>query len=205
MVAAEKIKMGSTNERRGKETLVTVLIPDLAEFEQRIAALKKKIAELQESRKFRMRGIESLKSDQEFAKYLMLHDKIKSGAIKLTAEQAGNWLQLAKKHAGAANQLAKLNAEIGALELLVKESEEKIGSVTHDRDSVGEDIFCAIDEITGQTTGQTMTSTNGADIFNGLSGDAIRGILQKMDSHKTRIFSEDEGSIDWKYKEPESA
>jgi len=205
MIAAEKIKIASTNERRGRETLVTVLIPDLSEFDQRIAALEKKIAEAQESRKLRMQGIGALKSDQEFAKYLMLHEKIKSGAIKLTAEQAGNWQQLARKHASAANQLAKLNAEINALELSVKESEGKIDSIAHDRDSVGEDISCVIDEIVGHTVGQTMKSAIGVNVFNGMSGNDIKAILQKVDSHKTQIFSEDDGSIDWKYKEPESS
>jgi hypothetical protein len=38
-----------------------------------------------------------------------------------------------------------------------------------------------------------MKSTNGADIFTGMPGSDIRAILQKVDSHKARIFSEDCG------------
>ncbi|HEU0282573.1 MAG TPA: flagellar assembly protein A [Gallionella sp.] len=200
MIAAEKIKIATANERRGTETFVTVLIPDLSQFDQHIATLEKKVAEVKESSKARMQEIDSLKSDPEFAKYLALHERIKSGAIKLTAEQAGNWRKLAERHAKAANQLAKFNAEISALDLSVKESEEELACAMRDRDAMGEGISCVIDEVIGQTTGQTMKSAIGADIFNGRSGSDIRAILQKTDSHKARIFSRDSGSVGWKFK-----
>lgn len=200
MIAAEKIKIASADECRGKETLVTALIPDLSASDQSIATLKKKIAEAQESSKARVGEIEALKSDQEFAKYLALYERIKSGAIKLTAEQAGNWRKLAERHAKAANQLARLNAEIGALDLAVKESEEALSRTMRDRDSMGVGISCVIDKVAGHTVGQTMKSANGMDIFDDMSGTDIRVILQKMDSGKARVFSEDTGSVSWKFQ-----
>ncbi len=201
MIAAEKIKIASSDERRGKETLVTMLIPDLSAFDQSIAASEKKIAEAQESSKAKKLEIELLKSDQEFAKYLALHERIKSGAIKLTEEQAGNWRKLVEKNAKVANQAAKIDAEISALDLSVKESGEEIACVMRDRDATGEGVSCVIDKIIGHTIGQTMKSTNGANIFNGMPGNDIRAILQKVDSNKARIFSEDSGSVGWKFKE----
>ncbi|MDD5384355.1 MAG: FapA family protein [Gallionella sp.] len=201
MIAAEKIKIASADERRGRETLVTVLIPDLSEFDQRIATLQKRIVEAQESNKAKVQEIELLKSDQEFAKYLALHERIKSGAIKLTTEQAGNWRKLVEKNAKVVNQIAKLNAEISALDLSVKKSEEELASATRERDAMGGDISCVIDKIIGQTTGQTMKSANGADVFSGMPGADIRVILQKVDSYKARIFSEDSGSVGWKFKQ----
>ncbi len=201
MIAAEKIKIASAGECRGKETLVTMLVPDLSEFDQSIAALKKKIVEDRETSKTRMQEIESLKSDQEFAKYLALHERIKSGAIKLTEDQAGNWRKLVENNAKAANQLAKLNAEMSALDLSVKGYEEEIACATRDRNGMGDGIACVIDQITSHTIGQTMMSANGADVFNGMSGNDIKAVLHKVDSRKARIFSEDSGSIGWKFKE----
>lgn len=200
MIAAERIKIASADERRGKETLVTVLIPDLSGFDRRIAAAEKKIAEAQEGRKAKSAESEALKAEPEFAKYLVLHEKIRSGAIKLTAEQAGNWRKLAGKHAGAANQLTKLDAEIGALDISIKDSEAELAAATGERDAAGGDISCVIDKIVGHTIGQTMRSANGASVFNCMSGADIRVILQKMDSYKARIFSEDSGSVGWKFQ-----
>lgn len=200
MIAAEKIKIASADERRGRETLVTVLIPDLSVFDQSIAALQKKIAEAQASSKAKMLEAEALKSDQEFAKYLGLHERIKSGAIKLTAEQAGNWRKLVEKNARAANQLAKLNAEISAFDLSAKGFGDELAYAMRDRDAMGGDISCVIDKVIGQSTVQTMKSTNGADMIIDMPGSDIKGILQKVDSQKARIFSVDSGSIDWKFK-----
>lgn len=200
MIAAKKIKIASADERRGKEALVTVLIPDLTESDQHIAGLKKKIAEARENYENRIREIGALKSEPEFAKYLVLYEKIKSGAIKLTAEQIGNWRKLAERHAKATGQLAKLDAEIGALDLSAKESEKELECAARERDAMGEDISCVIDNIVGHTIGQTMKAANGADAFSGMSGTDIRVALQKMDSHKARIFSEDSGSVGWKFE-----
>ncbi|OGS98377.1 MAG: hypothetical protein A3H99_09520 [Gallionellales bacterium RIFCSPLOWO2_02_FULL_59_110] len=200
IIAAKKIKIALAGERSGRETLVTVLIPDMVEFDQRIAALQKKMAEAQESKKDKAAKIDTLKSEPEFAKYLALHERVKSGAIKLTAEQAGNWRKLVEKNAKTSSHLAKLDAELSALDLSVTEAEAEIASALRDRDAIGEGISCVIDKISGQTTGQTMRSAKGAEIFYGMPGSDIRSLLQKVDSHKARIFSEDLGSVGWKFE-----
>jgi hypothetical protein len=201
MIAGEKIKIASADERRGKETLVTLLIPDLSASDQRIANLQKKIAEAQEGKKAKAAEIDTLKSEAEFAKYLTLHERIRSGAIKLTEEQAGNWRKMAERHAKQANQLANLNAEMGALDLGINKDEEELASAASERDAMGGNISCVIDKISGLTVGQTMTSANGTDVFSGKSGADIRAILQKKDSYKAQIFSEDSGSVGWQYEQ----
>lgn len=200
MIAAKRIKIASAGESRNKETLVTVLIPDLSASDQCIADLQKKIAEAQEGGKAKAAEIEALKADPEFAKYLVLYERIRSGAIKLTAEQAGNWRKLAEKHARASSQLAKLAAEADALDLAAKQAEEELACAARGRDAMGEGISCVIDKVTGHTVGQTMKSVNGAEAFSGKPGDDIRVILQNMDSYKARIFSADSGSVGWKFQ-----
>lgn len=205
MIAAMSIKILSAGESRNRETLITMLIPDLSEFNQCIENLQKKIADYQKDSAAKMKEIESVKSEPDFAKYLALAERIKNGAIKLTQEQAGNWQKLVAKHAKATSQVTKLDNEITALESLLKESEEELAYIIRDRDASGEGITCVIDKITGLTTGQTLASINGIEIFSGMSGNDIRMFLQKVDSHKVRVFAKDDGSVDWKYKEPKSS
>jgi hypothetical protein len=45
-----------------------------------------------------------------------------------------------------------------------------------------------------------MASASGLEIFGNMSGNDIRNVLQKSDSSKARIFSADDGSIDWLFK-----
>ena len=143
-------------------------------------------------------------SNVEFAKFLGLYEKIKCGAIKLTSEQAGNWRKLMEKNAKPISQLVKLNAEASELNRLLKEFEDALACVMSTRDEIGNDISCVIDAVTGQTTMQTMRSTLGVEMLSGKSGSDIRDILQKVDSYKARLFSDDTGAFDWKFKKPES-
>lgn len=202
LVAAKKIKVASAGDCRGKESLVTMLLPDLSGFDRDMANYKAQIAEIQEAIEAKMRRIELLKSDVEFAKYLGLYERIKSGAIKLTAEQAGNWRRLTESHAIMVNKLAKAEAEVGALHLSFKEAEEGFAGVKRERDGMDEGISCAIDAVIGQTIGQTMRSAYGVEKLGSLPSKGIRDVLQKVDSHKTRFFCGDSGSIDWIPEKP---
>ena len=204
IIAGISIKILSAGESRKGETLITMLIPDLAEFDQRIEKLQSKIADNKAAIATKMREIESVRSEPEFAKYLALAERIKSGAIKLTTEQAGNWQKLVAKNANVAHKMKDLTDQINALERLSKESGEELAYVTRDRDATGEGITCVIDKVVGQTIGQTMPSGNGIEIFSGMSGNNIKILLQRVDSQKRRIFAEDDGSINWAYKEPKN-
>lgn len=205
MIAAKKSKIASTGERRDKETLVTMLIPDLSVFDQDIANLNKKIAETQEIAKAKIREIEVLKADAEFAKFLGLHERIKSGAIKLTSDQTVNWRKLMEKNVKMINQLVKLNTEASEINRLLKETEDGLAAILHAREEMGNDISCVIDKVVGQTTAQTMKSNLGIEAFSGMSGNDIRMLLQKVDSLKKRIFSGSTGTISWQFKKPKEA
>lgn len=200
MIAAKNIRIASTDERRGKETLVTVLVPDFSATDHFIAKLKKDIAEAQAGIADRQRQVEQLKSEPEFAKFLALADRIKGGAIKLTPEQEVNWRKLVAKHAKALAQVQQLGTEADALDKSLKESEEELSYAERERGEMGRGIACVIDGVAGHTTGQTMRSSGGAEELVNLSGNDIRNILQKADSTKSRIFSGDDGAIDWKFK-----
>lgn len=202
MIVAKAIKITSADERRDKETLVTVLIPDLSGFDRSIENLKKNIAELQASIDVKVREIESVKSDPEFAKYLGLDERIKRGAINLTDEQALAWQKLVEKNAKSVNKMKRTEAEWNALDSALKESEEELAYTMNDRDAIEEGVSCVIDKVAGHTTVQTMKSINGLDVFNGMAGDGIRAMLQKVDSGKARIFSGDTGDFGWIFKKP---
>jgi hypothetical protein len=201
MIAGVSVKLLSSGESKRSETLVTMLIPDLTEFDQCIVGLKKKIADGQANVATKIQEIEAVKSDPEFSKYLVLAAKIKSGAIKLTREQAGNWQKLIAKNSKFSSKVDRLNDELKIFERQIRELEEELEGVMHARDATGEGIACDVDKVVGLTVGQTMTSANGIEIFNGMSGRDIRMLLQKVDPRKKIVFKGDDGVINWKYKE----
>ncbi len=201
-VVAERIKVISSDERKGRETLVTLLIPDFSGVDQRVADLKKEMVNAQANIGTRMRQIERIKSDRDVSRYFTLAEEIRSGAIKLAEDRIGAWQKLVAKNAKAASQVVMLEEEIGELDKSIKASAAELSTVMHDRDGMGENIACVIDKVAGQTTGQTMKVESGLNFFRDMTDNDIRISIQKTDSRTSRFFSDDEGAVDWKFEKP---
>lgn len=201
MVAGNVIKILNAGESKSRENQITMIIPNLTEFDQKIAALQEKVKTCAAGIESKKQEIDQIKSvDPEVAKFLALSEKIKGGEIKLSSEQAGNWQKLMTKNATPYNMVETFKKQITALERMRSEAEQEIHTVTQQRDAAGAGISCEIDNVTGLTMGQTMRSANGIQLFNDMSGNEIKSTLQKVDGLKAQIFSEDSDSISWQYK-----
>lgn len=204
-IAARKAKIAATDERRGRETQVTMIIPDFTSFDQFIADLKKRGTETQQKLDGIRQKMQTLRNDAEFARFLTLQLSINKGEVKLSEAQQAGWRKLVEKHAPVANQLARMQTEAATLDKTLQEIESEREFTEKERAGLSEGITCSIAQIKGHTTGQTMRSSNGVDLFSELSGSAIKALLQKSDNDKSRIFVGDSGTIDWVFQPPKSA
>ncbi|OGS92864.1 MAG: hypothetical protein A2061_02230 [Gallionellales bacterium GWA2_59_43] len=202
VIAGKTIRILSSGERRGTETLVTMVVPDNSIMNKGIADIKKALADAQVAVAAKTSDINALKSEAEFAKFMALHGRIESGAIKLTAEQASNWQKLVGKNAKTVQQLAALKREVDAMVASVKDMEETLVSIEQEQQEMGKNISCTIEKVVGHTVGQAMRMANGLDSLCVMSGSAIRNTLQTMDGRKERVFYGDDGAIEWKFEKP---
>lgn len=200
VIAGKLISIRSSGERRGAETSITLVVPDDAVISQRIAGIRRELDEARGLIIARIEETETLKADPEFAKFMALHGRIASGALKLSAEQAVNWRKLVEKNAATLQQLTSLKKEADALSASVRDREETLASMEQEQKEMGKDISCTIEHVEGHTVGQTMRMMNGLDSLSVLSGGAIRTTLQTMDGRKERVFYGDDGSIEWKFE-----
>ena len=198
MLAAKRIHILRADERRGKENMLTMLIPDMAEYTLNISKIKDEIAATRNSIVESTRQLEALNSDAEFVKYFALANRIKKGEIKLSQEQLGAWRKLADKHAKAYAQAVGLPATLDALNTALAHAEEALESCLRERDAACEGVSCKIDVVAGQTSGQSMRVETGAPAMAMMQPSQIREILQRVDAGKQRIFSGDSGSLQWK-------
>ena len=199
MVVAKKIHIHTSDEHRGNENLVTLLIPDLSRFDQLISKLQNDIAEARSQIGDKTQQLDLLKSDSEFAKFLVLAERIKSGTIKITPDQAVNWRKLVEKHAQPFAQSAKLLPALEVLETTVKQAEDELKVAVHERIVATEGVSCVIDHIVGQTSVRTMCSVSGVAGLAAMQPAQIRETLLRMDAGKMRIFSENSGTINWQF------
>jgi len=197
LTVAKKIHIHTAAEHRGKENLITLLIPDSSVFDQDILKLQNDITDARTHLEDKTRQLERLKSDPEFAKFLILAERIKGGTLKITPEQTVNWRKLLEKHGKSATLAFGLSAEIDALKLVLSQSEEALIAVQYNRAVSCVGIGCTIEKVDGQATGQTMRSLNGRLNLETMQPAQIRESLQGAEGGKQRIFSEDSGAIEW--------
>ena len=200
LVAGESIKILASSESKTRETSVTLMIPDLSAADRAIAELQKKVSESTAGKAGLEEESKLLKSDQEFNRFLVLSEKIKSGEIKLTSDQVANWKKLVVKNGTTAMKFATLRKQADALERVIHDSGEEVARLIQERDATGKGIDCVVDEVCGQTTGQTMKSLLGVGVFKDMPGAKIRAALQTVDNQKSKIFSTDHDPIKWSYK-----
>lgn len=198
-VAAKAINISQTDERRGRETLVTVMIPDFSFIEQRIADLNKSDDELGEKITSIAGSIQALRGNADFAKFLALEASIKQGAVKLSDDQHTHWRKLVEKHSASLNQLSDFQAVISSLEQSLQKNAGERDVIEQERAAMSTGISCVIAAIKGQTQGQTMKSGNDIDIFALLPANEIKALLHHVDSGKSRIFSGESGTINWQF------
>jgi len=198
-IAAKKIYILNSDERRGKENLVTLLIPDLSGFDQIIKKLKNDIDEARARLANKTRQLDMLKTDNEFAKFLVLAENIRKGAIKITPEQAVNWRKLVEKHAKAYAISSKLIPELEELNVAIAQNDEALVVAELEKTVSCAGITCRIDHVNGLTRAQTLCSASGANELSAMQPSSIRETLQRMDASKEIVYSDDDGEFDWQF------
>lgn len=201
-VAAKNIHIHKTVEHRGKECQITLLVPDLRDFDQLIAKAASTIAESSDQAAANGEQLSELMADAEFAKFCSIVQRVKKGEVKISAEQAAAWRKLVDKHTAAFNQARKLQLDTEALHKTIHQAEEGRAKAEFDRHHACEGIACAIEQVRGQTTGQTMRSPKGMQPLAAMTASQIVETLQRMDDGKHKIFSEDAGALKWQMVEP---
>ena len=198
-IVAKKIHIVTSDERRGNENLVTLMIPDLAISDKLIGKLQNDIAVANTSIGDKTRQLDMLKTDADFAKFLVLAERVKSGTVKITAEQAVNWRKLIDKHAKPYAQANRLITELAALHALIHLAEESLVVAQHDRVLACEGVACVIDHVKGQTSVHSMRSPEGVKGMAAMQPSQIRETLLCMDLGKDHLFSDDTGKFEWQY------
>lgn len=202
LVAARHIHIHKTAEYRGKECLITLLTPDLRDLDQLIAKAASAIRDSTERVEANAQQLAQLMADADFAKFCGIVQRVQKGEIRISAEQTAAWRKLLEKHTDAFNHARKLHADNDAMHKIIRQSEEVRVKAELDRHLACEGISCVIDQVRGQTTGQTMRSAKGAQLLATMSASQIADTLHRMDDGKHKIFSEDAGALKWQLSEP---
>jgi len=198
------MRVATSDMRRDRETILTVLVPDLADFDKKIAESKKTLAELAGKIEARAREVEMAKTDPEFAKFLVLAERIRQGEIKLTETQVDNWKKVASRFARPLEKLHDVEANHQALLDQRQAIKDEIARLDSERKASGDGVQCEIQEIRGGTVVQTMKSSQGWTQLRDLPAGELKSVLHSMRSPQERLSIASDGNFSWQFVVPES-
>ena len=197
-IAGKNIRIQSSDSCRGKETLISMMVPDLSALEAKVAQLSLAIAECNKNAETKEQELALIKADAEFAKYLALAASIRQGKIQLNAAQQEGWKKMTEKFAKNMSAGSRLSAEkqeqLTRAQDLLQEQTEMLA--VREKTCVG--IRCEISEVAGDTVVQSMVAQLPA--FQKSPVGEIRRRLREQNLKHKRIFSDDQGSLVWQYQ-----
>lgn len=198
-IAGKNIQVNSSSSRRSKETLISMLVPDLSALDAQIAQMSREIDECNRALETKSQEIVALKSDVEFAKYLALATSIRQGKIQLNAAQQDSWQKMTARFASFMSTGAKLTAEKQELMTRAQAFLQEQGHLLETREKSCAGIRCEITEVAGDTLVQGMIYPNGVAALQKYQPGDIRRQLREQDIRHKRIFSDDTGSLNWSF------
>jgi hypothetical protein len=200
-IAAKNITLISASPRKQSEMLVFVPLPDLAEFDLKIRAVKDKIEEIEQLINKNSLAIESATSQPDVKKYLLVAARLKSGEIILSPEQKTSMQRLATTAHPALRLATRINAEtrLAAAEKLGQE--ERLELLIKRRKAAENGARCSIAKIAGEILVRALkiTPENEAALHE-LPPKKLKAALHSSSMNGERIYAGRNGSLDWKFE-----
>ena len=198
-IAGKKILITTSTTRKNRETIISMLLPDIVSYDKQIAEIAKVLAQIDLTLQAKNRELAASQTDPGFAKYLAISEKLRSGAIKFSAEQEVGWQKIVNQYAplyrGLEGLLKKRQALDDATQHLKRERTACCNVKEH----------CKIQTIQGDTLVRKQITNLGILSYKDMQQSELKGKLNEMGAMADRIFSSSKGSLDWQYQAPEAS
>jgi hypothetical protein len=198
-MAAQSVEIGSSDMRRGKPTLVSMLVPDTTEALRKLAALQSAIAEIERLIEAQSAEMKKCAADPEFTKLLKLSEMVRAGKLALSPAQESGLRQMQNRHVGTVKALDKLAKDKQALQQSQLARQEEIAQIKQAQTAQAAGRECTIREVLGETCVQQVHTDLGVPHFKGATGNDLGKILRGIAATPKRIFLDDRGSLAWLY------
>jgi hypothetical protein len=195
-IAGKNIRISSSDARKDRETIITVLLPDFSGFDQQISKAKNSMAEIERNLHSKSRAMDIARTDPKLAKIFALGDKIRDGSVKLTEAQQAEWQRVVAQTAPVIRESATLVEKFQALE-------DEVERLSQARKASGAGESCEIKEVLGETLVRKSNSNLGIAVFRDLPAQELKTRLRHLGAPSERIFSDHKGTLNWKFQVPE--
>jgi hypothetical protein len=201
-IAGKSVRLVTAEPRQERETVVSMLVPDLSGYDQEINAIRKKIEEVESAlvRKRRDAASEAAAAQGEARNYLVLEAKLQKKEITLTPEQMANWQKLTARVAPGLKVLNQLNGEVRFLQTEKEIYEGKGAALMQYKQDASAGVYCSIQESHGDTLVRIMKTKPGAVPLADLESKQLKAQLLAPSLPADRLLSGEGGPFEWRYR-----
>ena len=197
-IAGKKLQIKNTNTHKNRETVVSILLPDIDAYNRQIAEAQHELEQLRTAIQAKNREIAAHQPDPGFVRYLAMAEQVRTGAIQFTPEQLNGWQKIV-------NHFAPLMRGTEGFVRKCETLEEMIARLAHERDTCEGGEYCTIESVVGDTIVRKIGSNLGMPYFREQVEQELRPAMHQIGIPQERIFSSDRGSLDWHFALPETA
>jgi hypothetical protein len=201
-IAARRVRIARCGARRDTETLVTICIPDYAEFDKRRAELEKEVGAIKKRLAGKQQSLDACMAASEVKNYLAAAKRIHDGGITLNEAQAAQWRQMTQKVAKPLVEIQALRQEMEKLEATLATPNEQLAELDAQREQAGADIRCEMAQVVGETALQTAAIAPGVPVFGAIETAKLKQALRDTRIVRQRLFRAATGKLTWSWKPP---
>lgn len=198
-IAGRKLKVDKAQAHQGRQSIISVLIPDVFDFEQKIGAITQDIAELGSVIDEKAQEEAKLMKDPRVEKYLTVAAKIKKNELSLSAEQKVSWKKFVAQVTPMIHELSAINGELKKLRAKKEPLDEKIASLEKHKSEASVGISCELGSTGDETLVRTMNIKIDEDPMNEMEAKEMREWLQVFSEEEERLLLGKSGAFSWKY------
>ena len=200
IIAAQSVIIAVATVHRDRETVVTMLTPNLAANDKKQEAVRKRLAEIQAKIDAVRQEVEAIQGQKEFGSFLAFRDKFAKGEITITPAQKAGFLKVAARFGAQTTQLRTLGEAIAVLQKAHADVEGQLKALAQVRAAAGAEVECAVSSVRGDSVVRILQHDPDVDF---LSGEGLQELIVKvrgLDTSRDRLFSGSSGSFSWQYK-----
>jgi hypothetical protein len=201
-LGARSVVIALARPRGQTQTLVSLLLPDLAAEALAVAAAREALAALDASDARAAHDAQALQALPEVAKYLMLLGKIRKQELTLTAEQKPVFQKLGERVAPNLRALGALAEQSRARAAERAGLEERIAALQAAHEAARAAVHCRIANVGGELIVRTVTVDPAAPPLAGLPPGELRARLRASAQGNSLLFSGAGGSFEWHWVPP---
>jgi len=202
--AARNTQVRIARTRKEIGNVFLVLLPDRANEEAQIAALRERRAVLETDIAAHRAKLDALRADKDVSNYLRLAGKLRRGEASLSPEQEAGWRRLSALVAPALKTFpllaAALNERLAEATGLGLEIDEALAAAEQ---GCGE-LACTVERVEGETRISALQLKLADTPLHALPHKELKLRLRATDAATKKLFSGSSGCFSWTYQMPQA-